>query len=356
MVKDLDIKQLLTKAEELRVLFVLGQRVIPFLEEIFIFVNEIKPLLDEINLSIQDNLNKMPKASKQLSKVTEANEMATTEIMDIVDGLIYKAEIISSNVEKLNGINNESVNNPSNLLNIISNAVKDIENQNVAGELKTEINNYKQNQESDFQTTVRKTNDIISSIKDDSNSIMISLQVQDITAQQIAAVNNLLETVQGKLSQILEKFSKSDIGGLVATTAEKSQNNGNGKTNVSKLHRDIAFDPDAVDAIMNKESRQDNVDALIEAFDPSADYSATIEGTPAVEEEIPMPAPVANIGSDLDDELLEPVDIDDIDALFASNNIINSEPAQETPAAEEEDDDVDFSDFSQDDIDALFGK
>jgi large-conductance mechanosensitive channel len=75
--KEMDIQSLLKKAEELKALFVLGQRVIPFLEEIFKFFNEIKPLLDDINKSIVDNLQKMPKASKQLSKVTEATELAS---------------------------------------------------------------------------------------------------------------------------------------------------------------------------------------------------------------------------------------------------------------------------------------
>ena len=73
--KDKDLSVLLKKTDELRALFVLGQRVLPFLEEIFMFVSEIKPLLDDINHSIEENLKKMPNVSKQLSKVTEATEL-----------------------------------------------------------------------------------------------------------------------------------------------------------------------------------------------------------------------------------------------------------------------------------------
>jgi len=54
-------------------------------KKIFLFVSDIEPILNEINTSIKDNLKKMPKASKQLSKVTEATEMATTEILDILE-------------------------------------------------------------------------------------------------------------------------------------------------------------------------------------------------------------------------------------------------------------------------------
>ena len=59
----MDINLLLRKADELKALFILGQRVIPFLEEIFLFVNEIKPLLDDINSSIEENLRKIGRAS-----------------------------------------------------------------------------------------------------------------------------------------------------------------------------------------------------------------------------------------------------------------------------------------------------
>ncbi|MBL7975629.1 MAG: chemotaxis protein CheZ, partial [Candidatus Kapabacteria bacterium] len=83
MIRDKDLQQLLAKSEELKALFVLGQRVVPFLEELFVFVREVSPALEDINKSIEDNLSRIPKASKQLSKVTEATELATNEIMDI---------------------------------------------------------------------------------------------------------------------------------------------------------------------------------------------------------------------------------------------------------------------------------
>jgi chemotaxis regulatin CheY-phosphate phosphatase CheZ len=96
------------------------------------------------------------------------------------------------------------------------------------------------------------------SIKDDANSIMMALQVQDITSQQIAAVNHLLETIQGKLTAILSKFQHNGISDI-AIEANAYQE----KTNVTSLHRQVAFDPDAVDALTNRATRQDDVDQLI---------------------------------------------------------------------------------------------
>lgn len=278
--KDVDISLLLSKAEELRALFILGQRVIPFLEEIFIFVNDIRPLLDEINLSIEENLKKMPTASKQLSKVTEATEMATTEIMDIVDGLVYKANLLQSNNIKLQELY----------------AVKSSD------------------QNAEFQQVFDNSNNIIQSISDDSTNIMMSLQVQDITSQQIAAVNHLLETIQAKLSKILVKFQSSELSDMIQGKPSSKE-----RANVSQMHRPIAFDPEAVDSYTNKDTRQNDVD---EIFGNKGHYEKA--------------------------ELSEQASAEDIDSLFASN----TQPDAEEPASNDDG----IEQVSQDDIDALFGK
>ncbi len=123
--KELDIKELLRKADELRALFVLGQRVIPFLEELFSFIGEIQPLLEEINKSIKENLSKMPNLSKQLSKVTEATELATNEILDIIDGIFYKLDILASGVDTVEN----KIGNVDNFITEFNQILKSKENQ-----------------------------------------------------------------------------------------------------------------------------------------------------------------------------------------------------------------------------------
>ena len=321
--KQKDISILLQKADELRALFVLGQRVIPFLEEIFIFVSEIQPLLDEINVSIQENLKKMPSASKQLSKVTEATEMATTEIMDIVDGIVYKVDIIKSNFERISTIDNKKFENPLKLLENLYSAIaqgKDL--KPILPQLGAAIETMKKAPKNDHEKILKETDDLIASISMGANSIMMSLQVQDITSQQIAAVNNLLETIQDKLTRILNHFNSSEISDLVAGEDKYDE-----RINVSQLHRKIAFDPEAVDAIANKEIRQQQVDSIMMEHSNGEDF----------------------------DEF----SADDIDALFSgaseqSETVETPEPIQ-TPAPVVESEDP-FEQFSQDDIDALFGK
>lgn len=323
-----DIQELLRKADELRSLFVLGQRVIPFLEEIFVFVSEIEPLLEDINKSIEDNLAKMPNASKQLSKVTEATELATTEIMDIVDGLVYKSDIIATNLKNLLELNNNFSTKPVDLLDILKTGIENGEDLTIVlPELTQLINKLRSEKDDKFTDIVNSTNDILQSISMDSSSIMMSLQVQDITSQQIAAVNHLLLTIQDKLADIMKKFQNSDISDMVS-----NNNSVNDRTNVSTMHRDIAFDPEAVDSITKKDYRQGEVDSYIKEHNDNVNSEATE---------------------------------DDISKLFDNPDMIladedqsqESSQAQESVQVTPQEEPIDeIEEFSQDDIDALFGK
>lgn len=319
-----EINSLLRKADELKALFVLGQRVIPFLEELFIFVKDIKPMLDDINISIQENLKKMPNASKQLSKVTEATENATNEIMDIIDGVIYKTDIINGNLKKIEKLSSEKSNSPLKVLDLVYQTLKNDEDiQDLLPKLTKQIKEIKGEKSSEMKTLVKETGGLVDSIQNDSNSIMMSLQVQDITSQQIAAVNYLLDTIQKKLNSIMSRFKSSDISEIM----KEQKSEYNERTNISKMHRTIAFDPEAVESISHKDTRQMEVDATIEAHSNNN-----------ILEEEPSP--------------------DDIDALFASAPGLGlEEPKQEELAVAEGNAEPAGSDepVSQEDIDALFG-
>lgn len=292
--RDIDIKQLLQKSQELKALFVLGQRVIPFLEEMFRFIEEISPILDVINTSIEDNLQKMPKASMQLSKVSEATELATTEILDTLDGLVLKSNTISTNLRKLDG-----------------------QNATPTGET---------------ETLVADSEGLLNSIREDANTIIMALQIQDITSQQLAAVNHLLETVQKRLSEIMKEFRDPEFEPLLHNPGTSSQS----PTNVSQLHRHIAFDTNAIDSL-NKEhgtARQDHVDSIFN--NPAANQPRGAANTVSSQDDIDalFGAPAQTTNNAVSSQ-------DDIDALFGA-------PAQ-TGNSESS------SVSSQDDIDALFG-
>ena len=62
-----------------------------------------------------------------------------------------------------------------------------------------------------FAYNLNSVVDRIKKMKNDTNSITLSLQVQDITSQQLATVNHLIESVQEKLASLIEDFDNTKI-------------------------------------------------------------------------------------------------------------------------------------------------
>lgn len=303
----------------------LEQKLMPFIEEIFKFVNDIKPLLDEINVSIRDNMDKMPNATQQLSKVTEANENATNEIMDMVDGIMDKASKIDTNIQRMNAINQDTRNFPKTMLKVLAEiSTGNLGKDEILAKIKSEIQVH-EDENHEFDDLVKTNKDLSQKISDESNAIMMALQVQDITAQQIAAVSYLMQNVNARFSVFLENFDKLGIADVVPVakkTVERAES-----PNITQLHRTIAFDPDAIDTL-SKGSQQDDIDDLIASFDPNSLPEEEPVSTPA-----PASAPVS-----------KPVPAP----------IPAPKPAP-APAPVEESSVDDLVNFSQDDIDAMFG-
>jgi len=89
-----DLKLLLRNVEELKTMLVFTQRTIPFLEDVIAFVRDIVPMVEELKSSVVSSTEKLPRASSQLDKVSVATEMATTEILNIVEGMMARLDRI----------------------------------------------------------------------------------------------------------------------------------------------------------------------------------------------------------------------------------------------------------------------
>ncbi len=358
--KELDL--LLQKADELRSLFVLGQRVIPFLEEIFVFIKDIQPMLDEINVSINENLKKIPGASEKLSKVTEANEMATAEIMDSLDKVFDQTTQFSSNNKKLKEFYDNISRKPLKLLEILHKAIQqgsDLEE--ILPSLASAISKLNNINSNEIELIEKNNESIVNSINDDASAIMMSLQVQDISAQQIAAVDHMIRAVQNKLQRILTQFKDTDLSELSTSSLMAEEPN----ENISSFHRDIAFDPNAIDSITGDGNRQEGIDELLKSHAAGEDISLEPKedsDEKAAENEATAPddidAMFAGGGSDEAQEeapagevsqVDEAINPDDIDAMFASGG--NDDAQEEAPAGEVSQ--VDEA-INPDDIDAMF--
>jgi chemotaxis regulatin CheY-phosphate phosphatase CheZ len=364
-----DISILLKKADELRSLFVLGQRVIPFLEEIFVFVQDIQPMLEEINQSIDENIQKMPGASEKLSKVTEANELATTEIMDTLDKMFGSTDKLHKNSNSISEYYSKIIDKPLRLLEILRRGIVTGGDLNKAvPQIDNAIAKIKSFNSNKIKPLEQENSSIIDEINNDASAIMMSLQVQDITSQQIAAVDHMLTAIQDKLSEILKHFKNTDVSSLVDLDSNRTDEDPL-KTNTTKLHREIAFDPNAINSYDDNKKRQDEIDEIVDkgvdelqdvADESEEDEDDSSSNQPQNQDDID-----AMFGAGFDDDADEESIVEKADEIesseeFEDSNISNEETefGQEEPEPEKpitNDDDLDAVQ-AQDDIDAMFSQ
>ena len=315
------IASISNKINELKALFIFGQRVIPFLEELFNFVQEVIPLLDEINKSISDSTSKMPRASSQLSKVTQATEMAATEIFDMVDNILYKlGEMKAEHSENAEAIK-KVVRLDSHILRLLRN---ELEGKNDV--LLTKINQIhleKLRTHKKLISFYDKMSEILDTVHDSTSSIMMSMQVQDITAQQIAAVNHLIESVEERLATLIRRFKEADDDNFI----ERKRH--------SMPH---VFDPNATyDTSGDKQQLADSV------FDDHHKSQPEAKG-PASQDDIDK-----LFGAEKNDNPV--ADQDEIDRLFES---VSDAPESSKSAPKDVKDKGIDGIASQDEIDKLF--
>jgi chemotaxis regulatin CheY-phosphate phosphatase CheZ len=132
-------------------------------------LQKVIALLDRIKNTIEESSGKIPKASVQLSTVTQATEMATVEILNVLDTMAQK---IMSAEQRL-------------------------------GSVRQCITS------SEGQVTVDDIGQSLNDVKEDALNITMALQIQDITAQKIAGVNHLIESVRMELLHELNYFESA---------------------------------------------------------------------------------------------------------------------------------------------------
>lgn len=195
------IDSLLKEIEELKAIFILGQRVIPFLEELFYFIREVGPMLEEINKSLEESSSKIPKASNQLDTVTKTTEMATTEILDTLDEMSLNFGEIKGTISAMRRCYEKQ----RRLAKRIGKCIESGEIEK-AKELWRKFYGVLENCNG-FEEALDK----LTYIKQSADNIMIALQFQDITAQQISAINHLIGSVQEKLTNLLRRLENLEL-------------------------------------------------------------------------------------------------------------------------------------------------
>ena len=139
------IDDLLSKIEELRVSITVNKQTLPIINDLFLFIKDIVPLMLEVNAFMKEGANKVPSATDNLSNVSKTTEMATQDVMDHLENIISELDQVKTSVLNCTAI--------------------------------TE--------------TVKK----IEAIQNEVQDVFYSFQFQDITNQQLEYVNRILNAI-----------------------------------------------------------------------------------------------------------------------------------------------------------------
>ncbi len=278
--QDKDIQNILRKVEELKAVFTFGVRFVPFLEDMFMFVKEMAPMLSEMSRSIQESSSKMPKAVQQLDKVTSATEMATHEILDKVDDMLSKLGEISASfqavsrrlaaereaVDAITGHIEQLLSQPA-ARRGLSAVFEDPQAREQGMRIKEIVDRFLA--EKLDEDLPQQVEGLLEATQGDAYDIMNSLQVQDITTQQIEAAHSMLYSIQERLNNLILKYSEAEPPVIMRKGSQ-------------------AFDAEAT--VESAEDRQKLADSLSgdleEALDEAAGEQPEPGETPAGQEQI----------------------------------------------------------------------
>jgi chemotaxis regulatin CheY-phosphate phosphatase CheZ len=198
MNSELAMTRLFEKLNDLKSIFLYSEKLIPVIQSLIDFMRETIPLLENINHSIADSAAKIPKVSHQINNVTNATELATNEILDVVDKMLNETQHSESMLERLLELEREK-----------AELIREVAMESNSPRAAELLQNYDVKYDNTARLEVMLG--VIKNIKEYANNITISLQVQDITAQQLAAVNHLIDSVQKKLGSLINDIENTQL-------------------------------------------------------------------------------------------------------------------------------------------------
>jgi hypothetical protein len=176
--------------------------------------------------------------------------------MDEVDSIIGNAAAISNTKISATGSSSGS---PLKILKLLKDAIADGKDLSPTVPMLGKAIEYLEDETAKTENAdTSQINELADKIQNSANTIMMSLQIQDIASQQLASVDHLLKNLQKRLQTLLYRFNDDDMGELSADKSTKDN------TNVTQMHRDIAFDSDAVNRYEDNDTQSD-IDAMFES-------------------------------------------------------------------------------------------
>jgi chemotaxis regulatin CheY-phosphate phosphatase CheZ len=231
-----NLNSILVKLKDIDDIFRFGEKIVPIVEGFIGFMNEFVPIIEKINWSIEESRAQIPHAANQINKVSDATELATTEVLDRVDEIAHELSDIEEKI-------NEMIEKRMRVTEITEQLNSAIKGNKEAEKLLEELT-----EAIDTGLMLETIKNRVQKINVDAYQITMSLQVQDITAQQLAAVNHLIISVQNKLGGLMSM--------LEDTASDKRSDD-----MISEKLPDVHFDSRAT--YDTSTDRQSNVDTIV---------------------------------------------------------------------------------------------
>lgn len=206
MGKSENFDTVIDKIEEMRDFLKIGDEIVPFLTELFTFMKDVMPIMKEANSSLIDGSERIPTASDRIKDVDQTTEMATHEILD-------KLSTIS---EKLDALKE----------GLVEDKVTAIED-----------------------------------IKEDANSIIFSLQFQDITAQKLEHAARILSAIRKKFTKLSDRIAQVQVSSEIGKKIMQDITDTSDKKTQKELEE---MEDETKDVIREGQIDQDDIDALFE--------------------------------------------------------------------------------------------
>jgi uncharacterized phage infection (PIP) family protein YhgE len=151
----------------------------------------------------------MGKATDQLKSISEATEVATDEILDYTDEVLSKLDVLKAGMEASRKQFEEVAAADEELLTLLRDELGE-EHEELLEKVE-KIEDKKRSLREDWTVQVEESKEALSGIRRKMNQIMMSLQVQDITEQQLSSVNHLIETVRSRIDALLEDLGSGEV-------------------------------------------------------------------------------------------------------------------------------------------------
>ncbi len=242
-----NLNEMTDKLKDVGELFKFGERMVPVVENFISFMSDFIPIIEEVNGSIEETRSKIPEASQQIDNVTNATELAITEVLDVVDE-------INEQINSIDDCLADIVASRHTVEELVNRLSAEISDNKKAVELLKEIT-----AKIDVSLDLEMMKNKLKSIITNTDQITMSLQVQDITAQQLAAVNHLIISVQHKLSNLLAVFNLSDKEAFASDNLELPGTHFDANASYHKP----TSNQDVVDSVISGEkASQDDIDKL----------------------------------------------------------------------------------------------